>query len=59
MTDKLKTCNQCGGEGWYILGEENNPEQVQCEYCCGEGKVAAQYLEDVVEAAYRDHTGQI
>jgi len=34
----VRSCEHCGGQGWYAYGEI--PEQVQCATCCGTGSEA-------------------
>lgn len=30
-------CGQCSGNGWYMFGHTDAPEQRQCDECCGVG----------------------
>ena len=32
-------CEQCHGQGWYMDGPTEDPQQRQCEACCGTGSV--------------------
>jgi len=32
-------CYNCAGKGWYTFGEQDDAQQIQCEYCSGTGKV--------------------
>ena len=31
-------CEQCGGQGWYMDGPPEDPQQRQCENCYGTGR---------------------
>lgn len=32
-------CKDCGGQGWYIDGPTEDPQQVQCRACNGSGRI--------------------
>ena len=55
MLDELyELCSQCVGNGWYVIGEYDAPEQVQCDNCCGIGYIPSYWMD--IDSAPTDGT---
>lgn len=37
--ESQELCRQCGGDGWYVDGPTEHPQQRQCDACQGDGKI--------------------